>query len=285
LSDLHTPEFLAARHAAMLAQRGFVGVDETDPTGPSGHAYGLRVSTRLTSDYRKRLRRGIVDVTPDQVIRCMIDAGVKNWVLMGLHGYVGYLPMPRATQDVDVMVPYSQKKRAADAVAAQWPMLKQVDLSQVVRFLDETDLDPDGKPKPVIDVMLPFGKFQETILKKHVIVDAETASRYPTLEAALASKYAALVSPHRSRDKKEYDAGDFRRIIRANHERIDRQSLSALASEIWEGGGQEILKFIELTLPINRYRSSEEPIRKPGVAYRCEPTALAAGGKNCVLLL
>jgi hypothetical protein len=246
---LHTPEFLAARHAALLAQTaGFAGVDETDPTGPSGHTYGVRVSSRLTSDYRRRLRRGIVDVTPEEVIECMIAAQVKDWVLMGLHGFVGYLPMPRATQDVDVMVPYSQKKRAAGAIQKRWPMLKRVDLSQVVRFLDETDVDPDGRPKPVVEVMLAFGKFQETILKQHVIVAPETGSRYPTLEAALASKYAALVSPHRSREKKEYDAGDFRRIVRANHKRIDREALSSLANEIWEQGGTEILRFIELTL-------------------------------------
>jgi hypothetical protein len=246
---LHTPEFLAARHAAMLVQTaGFEGVDALDPTGPSGHDYGLRVSSRLTTDYRRRLRRGIVDVTPEDVIECMKTAKVKNWVLMGLHGFVGYLPMPRATQDVNVMVPYSSNTRAAGAVQARWPMLKRVDLPQVIRFMDETDVDPDGRPKPIVDVMLPFGKFQETILKQHVIVSPETGSRYPTLEAALASKYAALVSPHRSRDKKEQDAVDFRRIVRANHERVDRAALSALANEIWERGGVEIQSFIDLTL-------------------------------------
>ncbi len=67
---MHTPEFLAARHAAMLAQNGFEGVDALDPQGPCGHAYGLRVSSRLTSDYRHRLRRGIADVKPEEVIDC-----------------------------------------------------------------------------------------------------------------------------------------------------------------------------------------------------------------------
>lgn len=243
-----TPEFYAARHAAMLAQTGFKGVDETDPTGPSGHAYGLRVSSRLTTDYRRRLQRGIVDVTPEEVIQCMNEAGIKNWVLMGLHGYVGYLPMPRATQDVDVMVPYSQKNRAAKAIADWWPMLHQVTLSQVVRFLDPTDLDTDGKPKPMIDLMLPWGKFQETILEKYVVVDEKAHSRYPTVEAALVSKYAALVSPHRSREKKEQDAVDFRRIIRANHQRLDRAVLEELGEQVWDQGGEEILRFIELTL-------------------------------------
>ena len=247
-ADLHTPEFLAARHASMLAQTGFVGVDETDPTGPSGHAYGLRVSSRLTSDYRHRLRRGIVDVTPQEVIDCMIQAKIKNWVLMGLHGYVGYLPMPRATQDVDVMVPYSEKERATKAVATRWPMLQQVTLSQVVRFLDPSDVDADGKPKPVVDIMLPWGKYQKSILEKHVIVDKETGSRYPTVEAALVSKYGALVSPHRSEEKKEQDSVDFRRMVRANQATINREKLAELGNEVWEQGGEEIQRFMDLTM-------------------------------------
>ncbi|MCY2974569.1 MAG: hypothetical protein NTW52_07860 [Planctomycetota bacterium] len=243
-----SPEFIAARHAAMLAQTGFVGVDETDPTGPSGHAYGLRKSAMLTSDYRKRLRRGIVDVTPQEVIDCLLEAGIKKWCLMGLHGYVGYLPMPRATQDVDVMVPYSEKGRASKAIAARWPMLKQITLPQVIRFVDDTDLDPEGKPKPVVDVMLPWSEFQTTILNDYVLVDEQTGSRYPTLEAAVISKYAPLVSPHRSRDKKEQDAVDFRRIVRANHTKIDRQILFLLGNQVWDQGGPDVLRFVDLTL-------------------------------------
>ena len=248
LPPINTPEFLAARHAAMFAQRGFEGVDAADPTGPSGHAYGIRVSSRLTTDYRKRLKRGIVDVTPEEVIDCMIQADIKQWVLMGLHGYVGYLPMPRATQDVDVMVPYSQKNKAAKAIATRWPMLTQVTLSQVIRFLDPTDLDSDGKPKPVVDLMLPWAPFHETILASCVLVDPSSGSRYPTLEAALVSKYAPLVSPHRSKEKKEQDAVDFRRIARANQHDIDRNKLASLGNQVWEGGGTEILRFIDLTL-------------------------------------
>ncbi len=243
---MHTPEFLAARHSAMLAQRSFEGLDAMDPTGPSGHAYGLRISARLTSDYRKRLRRGIVDVTPQEVIDCFIEASIKNWVLMGLHGYVGYLPMPRATQDVDVMVPFSQKDRAAKAVATRWPMLAQQTLPQVVRFADPTDLDEAGKPKPVIDIMLPWSEFQLTILSDYVIDDPTTGSRYPTVEAAIVSKYAPLVSPHRSREKKDYDAGDLRRIIRANYSAIDRAVIKRLGDQVWEHGGDELLSFLEI---------------------------------------
>ncbi|TWT55510.1 hypothetical protein [Allorhodopirellula solitaria] len=244
-----SPDYLAERNAAMAAvTAGFVGVDQSDPKGPSGHAYGLRTSTRLTSDYRQRTGRGCVDVTPQEVVDCLRGAGVKKWMLMGLHGLVGYLPMPRATQDVDIMVPYSEKAKAAKAIASAWPMLTRVELSQVVRFLDPADLDPQGNPKPVIDLMLPWGEFQRMILDQHVIIDAETGNRLPTLEAVLASKYAALVSPHRSQEKKAYDAGDFRRVILANSADIDSEALSELGAHVWEKGGEEVLRFVKLCL-------------------------------------
>lgn len=54
-----------------------------------------------------------MDITPQQVIDVFNAAGVKSWVLMGLHGYVGYMPQPRATQDVDVMVRHSERKGPA----------------------------------------------------------------------------------------------------------------------------------------------------------------------------
>ena len=122
------------------------------------------------------------------------------------------------------------------------------ELSQVVRFLDPGDLDHNGDPKPVIGLMNPWGKFQETILKEHVIIDEETGYRIATLEAALVAKYAAMVSSHRDWDKKEQDAVDFRKIVRANHDAIHRDSLRALADEVWEGGGEEISPFLEIAV-------------------------------------
>jgi len=244
--DPSSPAFLAARRQAMAKCDGWAGHDQLDPTAPSGHAYGIAVSTRLTSDYRQTYRRQAVDVKVQEVVDCLRQAGVRNWVLMGLHGYVGYLPLPRATQDVDVMVPYSQKAKAAKAISEQWPTLEKRELSQVVRFLDPDDVDPDGHPKPVVDIMLPWSPFQKTILKRHVIVDEQTGHRIPTIEAAIVAKYAAMISPHRDIEKREYDAGDLRRLIKANQANINRDDLASLAAEVWEGGGEEILRFLDL---------------------------------------
>jgi hypothetical protein len=247
-AHLYSDEHRQRRRRAMAESGGWQGVDELDPKAPSGHARGIAVSTRLTTQYRQTHKSESMDVTPQQVVDVLVQAGVKNWVLMGLHGYVGYLPEPRATQDVDVMIPYSQKKRATEAVQQAWPELEVRDLSQVVRFLDPGDRDAEGAPKPVLDLMLPFGKFQQTILEKYVVVDEATGHRLATLEAAIVSKYAAVVSAHRSWEKKEQDAVDFRKLVRANCRRIDRGVMRELADLVWHGGGEEILQFTEIAM-------------------------------------
>jgi len=248
-AEFFTPEHLKRRRQAMAKYReAWEGVDDLDPTAPAGHSYGVRKSAWLTANYRSIHRKQAMNIGPQEVIEVLVAAGVKNWVLMGLHGYVGYLAQPRATQDVNVTIPYRERKRAVKAIRQAWPELIVRELSQVVRFLDPADLGPDGKPKAVIDLMQPWGKFQETILKQHVSVDEETQHRIPTLEAALVAKYAAMVSPHRDREKREYDAGDFRRMVRANHDHIRRDQLRRLADEVWDGAGAEIERFIETAL-------------------------------------
>jgi hypothetical protein len=167
---------------------------------------------------------------------------------MGLHGYVGYMPDPRATQDVDFMIPYSSRARATKAITTRWPQLVVRELSQVTRFADPADLDAHGQPKVVLDIMHPWSPFQELILKEYVVVDKRTKHRLPTLEAALVSKYAAMISPHRDRDKKEQDAVDFRRLARANSDHIRKEDLRRIAALVWEGGADEIERFVEVAL-------------------------------------
>jgi hypothetical protein len=246
--DLYTDEYKRRRQRALMAG-GDLSVADTDRSwSPSGHAAGVAASTRLTSQYRQRYKRQSMDITPQQVVDVLVAAGVEQWVLMGLHGYAGYMPDPRATQDVDVLVPYRQKRRAMRAICEAWPGLEMRESSQVVRFADPGDCDAAGRPKVVVDLMLPWGMFQNSILDSCVVVDQATQHRLPTLEAALVSKYAAMVSSHREWDRKEYDAGDFRQIVRANYDRLDRDQLRVLGTQVWDGGGDEVLKFVEIAM-------------------------------------
>ena len=247
-AEFFSAAYLERRRRALEGVGDLSDADALDPKLPSGHAYAIRKSTLLTSYTKQHQRKAAMDITPQDVIDTLNAAGIKDWVLMGLHGYVGYMPNPRATQDVDVMVPYNSRARAKKAIAARWPELLVRELSQVTRFLDPIDLDSDGQPKPIVDVMHPWSPFQELILKEYVVVDKETQHRLPTLEAALVSKYAAIVSQHRDRLKKEYDAGDFRRLVRANHERLRPADLRRLAGLIWEGGADEIERFVQIAI-------------------------------------
>jgi hypothetical protein len=250
-AEFFSPAHLEHRRRAMKRMEqlaAFQGADELDPKLPAGHAYAVRKSTRLTSDFRRQHRKAAMDITPQDVVDALNSGGVKSWVLMGLHGYVGYMPDPRATQDVDVMVPYSERGRAKKAIATRWPELVVREISQVTRFHDPNDLDAEGRPKPVVDLMHPWSQFQELILKEYVIVDGETQHRLPTLEAALVSKYAAMVSPYRDRDKREQDAVDFRRLIRANRDRVRVDDLRRLAGLVWERGADEIERFVQIAV-------------------------------------
>jgi hypothetical protein len=247
-AEFFTPEYLEERRRALARLPGPVGMDESAPRGPAGHAYAIRKSTWLTSEFRRQHREGAMDITPQDVIDALVTGGVKDWVLMGLHGYVGYMSEPRATQDVDVMVGYTSRTRAKKAILARWPGLVVRELSQVMRFADAADVDDQGKPKQVIDLMHPWSPFQELILKEYVIVDAKTRHRLPTLEAALTSKYAAIISPYRAYDDKGQDAIDFRRLVKANRDCIREVDLRRLAGLVWEGGADEIVRFVQLAL-------------------------------------
>jgi hypothetical protein len=250
-AEFFTPEYLEHRRRALEAlgqEIGFVGIDEYDPNLPAGHAYAIRKSTQLTSYTKRHQRKAAMDITPQDVIDVINAAGIKHWVLMGLHGYVGYMPAPRATQDVDIMVPYSSRVRAKKAIETRWPELIVHELSQVTRFLDPQDVTTEGKPKPIVDLMHPWSPFQELILKEYVVIDKETQHRLPTLEAAMVSKYAAMISPHRDREKREYDAGDFRRLAKANRDQIQEKELRRLAALVWEGGADDVCRFVEIAL-------------------------------------
>ena len=250
-AEFYSPDYLAERRRAIERSSeaaGFRGIDQFDPKLPAGHAYAIRTSTRLTSDFRRQYRKGAMDITPQDVIDVLNSAGIKNWVLMGLHGYVGYMPDPRATQDVDIMVAYSVRGRAKKAITERWPALVVHELSQLTRFLDPADLDQQGRAKPVIDLMHPWSPFQELILKEFVVIDGPTEHRLPTLEAAIVSKYASMISPYRDRDKKEQDAVDFRRLVRTNRDRIRTHDLRRLAALVWERGADDIARFVQIAL-------------------------------------
>src|SRR5690606_11867368 len=118
----------------------------------------------------------------------------------------------------------------------------------VIRFRDLGELGNDSEMMPVIDVMIPSNACHLAILETEHRIEAVTGHRVPGLEAAIAAKYAALVSPHRDWDRKQQDAVDLRNLIIPNQQAIDRQKLQQLGELVFSGGGAELLEFLHLAL-------------------------------------
>jgi hypothetical protein len=174
-------------------------------------------------------------ISPVEVARVLRQAGV-NHVIVGAHAANGYTGKPRATVDVDVIVQHP--KKAAAAVAAAFPSLHMHDLPVVTRFMRD-DIE-------AIDLMKPVGSpLWPRLLKENrqVLIDGENIT-IPTLEGALAAKFAAMMSLNRKMLDKQQDGIDFARMIEANAE-VNLGSVAELAELVFAGGGAFILKLIE----------------------------------------
>ena len=218
------------------------------PTRPVGHASGIATSTAIVRNYRKDHRRASQNVEPQQVIDVLNEAGIQRWVLMGLHGYVGYLAQPRATQDVDILVSSEEFEAVISAIQARWPQLQTERLAVVARFRDPGEVAVTGEMKQVIDIMLPSNDCYEAILGEYHTIDGSTGHRIPVIEAASASKFAALVSPYRDFDRKQQDAVDLRNIMVPNKDTLDKAILERLGDLVYTGGGAELREFLELAI-------------------------------------
>ena len=63
--------------------------------------------------------------------------------------------------------------------------------------------------------------------------------KIPTIEAAIALKFAASISPNRSDEDKSVDNADLMRLVRV-HPKLDEKELHTLGELIYRGGGKEL---------------------------------------------
>jgi hypothetical protein len=110
-----------------------------------------------------------------------------------------------------------------------------------------------GERESVIDVTYPHrADLQETLAHPVWTENKELGLRYriPTLEAALANKYGAMVNPLRDLRKRMQDIVDLQWMVihsmDEGRQPIDLQRLAALGEMVWPGGGgAEVLWLVE----------------------------------------
>jgi hypothetical protein len=193
------------------------------------HAQSLATSSALSEYYVPYL------ITPLDVIR-VLNAVKVRFMLLGAHGLGGWMGKPRATEDVDVLVGTRGHKKAVCALLAAFPHL-QADDHEVVTRLRNPETGT-----VVIDVMKTNQPLYRDALKHtHTVESGGQRYQIPSLELALTTKFAAMISLTRADRDKFQDARDFMYIIDTNPD-IDLVKLHALGQLVYNGGGVELVE-------------------------------------------
>ena len=217
----------------------------------------------LSHEYR-RSHRSMSPVQPDfRRIIATLRAKKIPFVLTGAHGISTWTGRPRSTHDVDILVKGGRNHaRAVRALRALYPAL------EVRSFPGLTAFFVQGERESVIDVIFPHRADIEVTLQTGLWIEDEGLSfRIPRLEAILANKYGAMLTPTRNVGKRGQDAVDFYTMVKHSTDEgrtpIDLERLAALGELVWPGGGgPEILRLVD-QVKAGRMPSVEDT-RPPG---------------------
>ena len=213
------------------------------------HAHAVQESDYLTMQYRRMWRhQGMQSVVSlDEILRTLTQKKIP-FVLTGAYGMSGWRGQPRSTHDVDILVKGGRNHaRAVNAMKALYPQL------EVSAHPGLTAFFVPGEDYSVIDVVYPHrADIAETLAHPVWVDDQERGLRYriPSLEAALANKYGAMVTLSRDSKKRRLDIIDFEWMIvhsqKEGRQPIDLTKLEFLGEKVWPGGGgKEILRLVE----------------------------------------
>lgn len=198
---------------------------------PGIHEQALTKSAILASYWNEAM------IAPLQVVAALNNAGI-SFVLVGAYGLSGWVQEPRATEDVDVIVAARQHKKAVRTLLAAFPSLEAEEHHVVTRLRER------ASKAVAVDVMQPSQQLLRDIFKHtHTVTSQGQTYRVPSLEMAIAMKFAAMISLHR-RDKDKYqDAHDFIAMVEANPE-IEAEKLNQLGELVYPGGGAEVQEMV-----------------------------------------
>jgi hypothetical protein len=109
----------------------------------------------------------------------------------------------------------------------------------------------------VIDLLKQRELYRETFKHTQQTSEGEQNYEIPSLEMALALKFAAMIRSNRPMEKIYQDAHDFVLMVKENSQE-DSETLRVLGEAVYPGGGIELLEMIRkaragerLDLPLN----------------------------------
>jgi hypothetical protein len=199
------------------------------------HWEALHEGSEVTRWFRQEREPNVIEVTPEHVIAVLKRARI-NCVLMGTHGINVYRDQPRATGDVDVLVPKRDVRKAVRRLEEAFPYLETVENSAVARFINPVT------QKAVIDVMKPTSEAMRLAFR--YTVEIGKSHRIPDLEMAVIAKYLAMTAPNRARPRRTQDLADLMNIVMTHRDELDLEKLVGLGDRVRLRGGGELSKLI-----------------------------------------
>ncbi len=176
----------------------------------------------------------VVRMGPEDIVPILDAAGIE-FVLVGAHGIGGWLVQTRATQDVDVLIRVKDGKKAAEAILKKLPLTLEKN-PDVWRF--------KRNEQYVVDLLLTRAPLYKRVFKEfHEIGLQGRKVRVPKLEAALATKFAAMVGHYRPPLKRMLDGADFFSMVEAN-KKINLELLAEISELIYPGAGVDAVKYV-----------------------------------------
>src|SRR5262249_10546336 len=129
-------------------------------------------------------------------------------------------------------------KKATRILLAKFPFLEEDSQEGMVRLRDKKS------HTVLVDLIKPTQPWLRVIFKHTEKVEhGKQQYRIPTIEMALALKFAPMVSLVREHKKKFIDAHDFIDMIHQNPN-LDEALLRSLGDLVYDGGGEEIVEML-----------------------------------------
>jgi hypothetical protein len=210
------------------------------------HDDAVQESAAITrTQWKLMKKRDSARIDLNKIIRTLTAKRIR-FVLTGAHAIGGWTGRPRATKDVDILVKQGRTHaRAVKALQELYPHLEVRDFAGVSAFFIP------GEKTSVIDVTYPHrADIEETLADPIWVRQKGLKYRIPSLEAALANKYGAMLTPTRDLAKRGQDALDFTWMVRHSddegQQRLNPPKLRRLGEKAWPGGGgEEILRLVD----------------------------------------
>ena len=176
-------------------------------------------------------------VNPLEVV-ALLESEKVSYVLIGGHMLSYYTGMPRATADVDLIIDGVDFERTSMLIREAYTQLEHHDRINHVTYDSQK---PGAKDPERIDLVKDSFPLFKTVVRDHcVTVSAKNHTlKVPTLEAAIALKFAASISPNRGDENRPVDNADLLNLIRTS-KKFDKKALTVLGEQIYPGGGKEL---------------------------------------------